>query len=61
VLQVLAMMFNLSHREIELATINVVLLAISIFVLWGRGIEASNAPAADFDIQAERERAGEIR
>lgn len=37
VLQAEAMMFHLSSGATRLATMNLVLLALSCFVLWGRG------------------------
>jgi uncharacterized membrane protein YphA (DoxX/SURF4 family) len=44
VLQGLALAFHLSRGEANLAPMNVVLLALSVFVLWGRGTAASIAP-----------------
>ncbi|WP_165191592.1 DoxX family protein [Caulobacter soli] len=44
VLQTLALAFHLSRGETSLAPANVVLLALSIFVLWGRGWAAPIDP-----------------
>lgn len=46
ILLAMAMMFHLSRGEIDLAAANVVLLAMSVFVLWGRGMAAPVAPRA---------------
>ncbi|WP_445219378.1 DoxX family protein [Bradyrhizobium sp. Pa8] len=40
VLQVFALVFHLSRGEAPVAPLNVVLLALSLFVLWGRGRKA---------------------
>lgn len=37
VLQLLAMAFHLSRGEVMVVPVNVVLIALSLFVLWGRG------------------------
>nr|WP_306234967.1 DoxX family protein [Bradyrhizobium sp. Bra64] len=40
VLQVLALVFHISRGEAPVTPLNVVLLALSLFVLWGRGRKA---------------------
>ena len=40
VLQVLAILFHVSRGEFSVLPLNVVLLALSLFVLWGRGRRA---------------------
>jgi len=44
VLQVLALVFHISRGEVEVTPLNVVLLALSLFVLWGRNSKAPIAP-----------------
>ena len=44
VLQVFALVFHLSRGEAEVTPLNVVLLALSLFVLWGRNSKAPIAP-----------------
>ncbi|MGL3105970.1 DoxX family protein [Bradyrhizobium sp. BR 1432] len=44
VLQVFALVFHLSRGEAPIAPLNVVLLALSLFVLWGRNSKAPIAP-----------------
>ncbi|MBR1170582.1 DoxX family protein [Bradyrhizobium liaoningense] len=44
VLQVIALLFHLSRGEAEVAPLNIVLLALSLFVLWGRRSKARIAP-----------------
>lgn len=44
VLQVIALVFHLSRGEADVAPLNVVLLALSLFVLWGRNNRAPIAP-----------------
>lgn len=44
VLQILALGFHLSRGEAAVAPLNVVLLALSVFVLWGRGRKAPIRP-----------------
>lgn len=44
VLQVLALSFHLSRGELAVTPLNLVLLALSAFVLWGRGRKAPIAP-----------------
>ncbi|TQF41141.1 membrane protein [Bradyrhizobium sp. UNPF46] len=44
VLQVIALVFHLSRGEADVAPLNVVLLALSLFVLWGRNGKAPIAP-----------------
>jgi hypothetical protein len=44
VLQVLALAFHLSRGEAEVTPLNIVLLALSLFVLWGRNSKAPIAP-----------------
>lgn len=44
VLQVIALVFHLSRGEAAVTPLNVVLLALSLFVLWGRGRKAPIAP-----------------
>jgi len=44
VLQVIALVFHLSRGEGPVTPLNVVLLALSLFVLWGRGRKAPIAP-----------------
>jgi uncharacterized membrane protein YphA (DoxX/SURF4 family) len=40
VLQVIALVFHLSRGEAEVAPLNIILLALSLFVLWGRSSKA---------------------
>jgi len=44
VLQVIALVFHLSRGEAEVTPLNIVLLALSLFVLWGRNGKAPIAP-----------------
>ena len=44
VLQVFALAFHLSRGEAEVTPLNIVLLALSLFVLWGRNSKAPIAP-----------------
>lgn len=44
VLQVIALVFHLSRGEAAVTPLNVVLLALSLFVLWGRNNKAPIAP-----------------
>jgi hypothetical protein len=44
VLQVCALVFHLSRGEAMVTPLNVVLLALSLFVLWGRGKKAPILP-----------------
>ncbi|WP_439407779.1 DoxX family protein [Bradyrhizobium sp. DASA03076] len=44
VLQVIALAFHLSRGEAEVTPLNIVLLALSLFVLWGRNSKAPIAP-----------------
>lgn len=44
VLQVFALVFHLSRGEAMVTPLNVVLLALSLFVLWGRGKKAPILP-----------------
>ena len=44
VLQVFALVFHLSRGEAEVTPLNVVLLALSMFVLWGRNSKAPIRP-----------------
>ncbi|MGX1318732.1 putative membrane protein YphA (DoxX/SURF4 family) [Bradyrhizobium sp. USDA 377] len=44
VLQVIALLFHLSRGEAAVAPLNVVLLALAVFVLWGRNSKAPIAP-----------------
>lgn len=44
VLQVFALLFHLSRGEAAVTPLNFVLLALSLFVLWGRGRKAPIAP-----------------
>jgi len=44
VLQVFALIFHLSRGEAEVTPLNVVLLALSLFVLWGRNSKAPITP-----------------
>ncbi|WP_439402052.1 DoxX family protein [Bradyrhizobium sp. DASA03068] len=44
VLQVIALVFHLSRGEAEVAPLNIVLLALSLFVLWGRRSKAPITP-----------------
>ncbi|SFU37921.1 DoxX-like family protein [Bradyrhizobium arachidis] len=44
VLQVIALVFHLSRGEAPVTPLNVVLLALSLFVLWGRSRKAPIAP-----------------
>ncbi|MBR1089883.1 DoxX family protein [Bradyrhizobium manausense] len=44
VLQLIALVFHLSRGEAEVTPLNVVLLALSLFVLWGRNSKAPIAP-----------------
>ncbi|MEH2684771.1 DoxX family protein [Bradyrhizobium diazoefficiens] len=44
VLQVFALVFHLSRGETDVTPLNVVLLALSLFVLWGRGRKAPITP-----------------
>ena len=44
VLQVIAFAFHVSRGEAEVTPLNVVLLALSLFVLWGRGRKAPITP-----------------
>jgi hypothetical protein len=44
VLQVLAIAFHVSRGEAAVTPLNLVLLALSLFVLWGRGRRAPIAP-----------------
>ena len=44
VLQVFALIFHVSRGEAEVTPLNLVLLALSVFVLWGRGRNAPIAP-----------------
>jgi len=44
VLQVFALIFHVSRSEAEVTPLNLVLLTLSVFVLWGRGRKAPIAP-----------------
>jgi len=44
VLQVFAFVFHISRGEAEVVPLNIVLLALSLFVLWGRNKKAPIAP-----------------
>jgi len=44
VLQVIALLFHLSRGEAAVTPLNVVLLALALFVLWGRNSKAPIAP-----------------
>ena len=44
VLQVFALVFHVSRGEAEVTPLNLVLLALCLFVLWGRGRKAPIAP-----------------
>jgi hypothetical protein len=44
VLQLLAMAFHVSRGEIPVLPLNLVLLTLSAFVLWGRATRAPIAP-----------------
>lgn len=44
VLQVFALVFHVSRGEAAVTPLNFVLLALSVFVLWGRGRKAPIAP-----------------
>jgi hypothetical protein len=44
VLQVFAFFFHISRGEAEVTPVNLVLLALSLFVLWGRGRKAPITP-----------------
>ncbi|RXH00267.1 DoxX family protein [Bradyrhizobium zhanjiangense] len=44
VLQVFALFFHISRGEAPIAPLNIVLLALSLFVLWGRNSKAPIAP-----------------
>ena len=44
VLQVIALVFHLSRGEAPVTPLNAVLLALSLFVLWGRSRKAPIAP-----------------
>jgi len=44
VLQVFALIFHVSRGEAEVTPLNLVLLTLSVFVLWGRGRKAPIAP-----------------
>lgn len=44
VLQILALIFHLSRGEVSVAPLNLVLLALAGFVLWGRGRKAPIRP-----------------
>jgi hypothetical protein len=44
VLQVFAIVFHLSRGEAAVTPLNLVLLVLSLFVLWGRGRKAPIAP-----------------
>jgi len=44
VLQVFALVFHLSRGEADVTPLNIVLLALSLFVLWGRNSKAPIAP-----------------
>lgn len=44
VLQVFAIVFHVSRGEAAVTPLNLVLLALSLFVLWGRGRKAPIAP-----------------
>jgi uncharacterized membrane protein YphA (DoxX/SURF4 family) len=43
-LQIAAIVFHLSRGEAAVVPLNVVLLALSVFILWGRGRRAPIAP-----------------
>jgi hypothetical protein len=43
-LQIAAIIFHLSRGEAAAVPLNVVLLALSVFILWGRGKQAPIAP-----------------
>ncbi|OAF00736.1 hypothetical protein AYJ54_31255 [Bradyrhizobium centrolobii] len=44
VLQIFALVFHVSRGEAPVTPLNLVLLALSVFVLWGRGRKAPIAP-----------------
>lgn len=44
VLQVFAIVFHVSRGEAELTPLNFILLALSVFVVWGRGRKIPVAP-----------------
>ncbi|QDP22605.1 DoxX family protein [Bradyrhizobium cosmicum] len=44
VLQVFALIFHVSRGEAEVTPLNLLLLTLSVFVLWGRGRKAPIAP-----------------
>ena len=44
IIQVLAMLFHVSRGEFMVLPLNVVLLALSLFVLWGRERKAPISP-----------------
>ena len=44
IIQVLAMLFHVSRGEFMVLPLNVVLLALSLFVLWGRERKAPIGP-----------------
>jgi hypothetical protein len=44
VLQVFAIVFHVSRGEAVVTPLNAVLLALAVFVLWGRGRKAPIAP-----------------
>jgi uncharacterized membrane protein YphA (DoxX/SURF4 family) len=44
VLQILALLFHLSRGEANVTPLNIVLLTLSVFVLWGRGKRAPIVP-----------------
>jgi hypothetical protein len=43
-LQIAAIVFHLSRGEAAVVPLNIVLLALSVFILWGRGKQAPIAP-----------------
>jgi hypothetical protein len=43
-LQIAAIIFHLSRGEAAVVPLNVVLLALSAFIVWGRGKQAQIAP-----------------
>jgi uncharacterized membrane protein YphA (DoxX/SURF4 family) len=44
VLQICAMVFHISRGEAEVLPINIIYIALALFILWGRGVKAPIAP-----------------
>jgi hypothetical protein len=43
-LQIAAIIFHLARGEVIAVPLNIVLLALSVFIIWGRGKQAPIAP-----------------